>query len=177
MTWGKGIWAGLLTLLVLSVSIFPVLGARSRLADRFDTSFTGLNGAAFMEKTEYSDAEGPIELRHDWDAIQWLRREVQGSPVIAEGSTEPHRYRWGGRYSIYTGLPSIIGWNWHQIQQRHGEQSAVGERLSDLNTLYTTTNTTIAANILQTLRASNTLLWVSWNACIISRPAWPSSIP
>ena len=134
MTWGKGIWVSLLTLLVLSVSIFPVLGTRSRLADRFDTSFTGLNGAAFMEKTEYSDPEGPIELRHDWDAIQWLRREVQGSPVIAEGSTEPHRYRWGGRFSIYTGLPSIIGWNWHQIQQRQGEQFAVGERLSDLNT-------------------------------------------
>ncbi len=149
MTWSKGIWAGLLTLLVLSASIFPVLGARSRLADRFDTGFTGLNGAAFMEKTEYSDAEGPIELRHDWDAIQWLRREVQGSPVIAEGSTEPHRYRWGGRFSIYTGLPSIIGWNWHQIQQRHGEQFAVGERLSDLNTLYTTRNPTAAVDILK----------------------------
>ena len=143
MTWGKGIWAGLLTLLVLSVSIFPVLGTRSRLADRFDTSFTSLNGAAFMEKTVYSDPEGPIELRHDWDAIQWLRSDVQGSPVIAEGSTEPDRYRWGGRYSIYTGLPSIIGWNWHQTQQRYGEQSAVGERQSDLNTLYTTTDMTI----------------------------------
>ncbi len=149
MTWGKGIWAGLLTLLVLSVSIFPVLGTRSRLADRFDTGFTSLNGAAFMEKTEYSDAEGPIELKHDWDAIQWLRREVQGSPVIAEGSTEPHRYRWGGRFSIYTGLPSIVGWSWHQIQQRHGEQFAVGERLSDLNTLYTTTNATTAAAVLR----------------------------
>ncbi len=149
MTWGKGIWTGLLTLLVLSVSIFPVLGTRSRLADRFDTSFTGLNGAAFMEKTQYSDPEGPIELRHDWDAIQWLRSEVQGSPVIAEGSTEPHRYRWGGRFSIYTGLPSIIGWNWHQIQQRHGEQFAVGERLSDLNTLYTTTNATTASAVLR----------------------------
>ena len=149
MTWGKGIWAGLLTLLVLSVSIFPVLGTRSRLADRFDTGFTGLNGAAFMEETEYNDAEGPIELRHDWDAIQWLRREVKGSPVIAEGSTEPHRYRWGGRFSIYTGLPSIIGWSWHQIQQRHGEQFAVGDRLSDLSTLYTTTDATAAAAVLR----------------------------
>ena len=149
MTWGKGIWAGLLTLLVLSVSIFPVLGTRSRLADRFDTGFTGLNGAAFMEETEYIDPEGPIALRHDWHAIQWLRSEVQGSPVIAEGSTEPHRYRWGGRFSIYTGLPSIIGWNWHQIQQRHGEQFAVGERLSDLNTLYTTADVTAAAAVLR----------------------------
>ena len=149
MTWGKGIWVILLTLLVLSASIFPVLGTRSRLADRFDTGFTSLNGAAFMEEAVYSDAEGPIELRHDWDAIQWLRREVQGSPVIAEGSTEPHRYRWGGRFSIYTGLPSIIGWSWHQIQQRHGEQFAVGERLSDLNTLYTTTNPTAAVAILK----------------------------
>ena len=149
MTWGKGIWVGLLALLVLSVSIFPVLGTRSRLADRFDTGFTGLNGAAFMEEATYRDAEGPIELKHDWDAIQWLRSEVQGSPVIAEGSTEPDRYRWGGRYSIYTGLPSIIGWNWHQIQQRHGEQFAVGERQSDLDTLYTTRSTTMAAEVLQ----------------------------
>jgi uncharacterized membrane protein len=38
--------------------------------------------------------------------------------------------------SIYTGLPTIIGWDWHQTQQRFGFRYMVDERMADLQTLY-----------------------------------------
>ncbi|MEE8443625.1 MAG: DUF2298 domain-containing protein, partial [Dehalococcoidia bacterium] len=149
ITWAKGVWIGLLLLLVVGVAIFPVLGTRARLADRFSTDFTSLNGAQYMQTGIYQDGNGPIELRWDWAAIQWLRDNVQGSPVVAEGNTAPHNYRWGSRVSIYTGLPTIIGWGWHQEQQRFGERGVIHRRVTLLTTLFSTTDRATAAQILR----------------------------
>ncbi|MFH1141011.1 MAG: hypothetical protein V1724_04960, partial [Chloroflexota bacterium] len=80
---------------------------------------------------------------------QWLRENVEGSPVLAEGNTSLHNYRWGSRISIYTGLPTIVGWGWHQTQQRSGEERTVTRRLEDLATLYNTTDVGQAERILR----------------------------
>ncbi|MCL0044231.1 DUF2298 domain-containing protein [Dehalococcoidia bacterium] len=145
----KSIWVGFILLLLTSTTVFPILGTRSRLADRFATTFTGLNGAQYMQDATYRDVNGPIELRWDWDAIQWLRTNVEGSPVVAEGNTSPHQYRWGSRVSIYTGLPTIVGWDWHQTQQRYGEQKVLRSRLSQVSTLFSTSSEDQAAQILR----------------------------
>ncbi len=147
--WAKGLWTGVLLLLVAASAVFPVLGTRARLADRFSTEFTGLNGSQFMESATYRDSNGLIDLRWDWEAIQWLRTNVQGSPVVAEGHTDPHNYRWGSRVSIYTGLPTIVGWSWHQTQQRMGDQAEVRRRLSQVRTLFSTTDEALAMEILR----------------------------
>ncbi|MBI4198842.1 MAG: hypothetical protein HY533_07010, partial [Chloroflexi bacterium] len=148
----KGLWLGGTALLVVAAAIFPALGTRARLADRFSTDFRSLNGAQFMQTATYYDANGPIELRYDWEGIQWLRANAQGSPVVAEGNTDPHNYRWGSRVSIYTGLPTIIGWGWHQTQQRMEAQDAVRNRLEQVKALFSTENKAVAADILKTYR-------------------------
>ena len=51
--------------------------------------------------------------------------------------------------SIYTGMPTVIGWDWHQTQQRLGERSAVAQRVNRLNTLFETTDHALAEQILR----------------------------
>jgi uncharacterized membrane protein len=49
-------------------------------------------------------------------------------------------YRWGSRVSIYSGLPSVIGWDWHQKQQRSIIPGPViDQRIEDVWTIYTST--------------------------------------
>ena len=133
----KSAWTVVATVLIISSLIYPILGTRDRLRDRFDENTTGLtlNGHAFMYDTVYEDSKGSIDLESDLEGIKWLRENVVGSPVIVEGITPT--YRWGGRISVNTGLPSIVGWKWHQEQQRWGMRHLVGMRQKDVDTIYT----------------------------------------
>ena len=123
-------WKVSLAVLVLSAAIYPVLGTQDRLRDRFAGYVTPLtlNGVAFMEGTAYREHSGDvIDLASDYEGIRWMQMNVEGSPIVLEGVTPS--YRWGGRVAMYTGLPSVIGWQWHQEQQRWGYAYEVGRRI------------------------------------------------
>ena len=93
-----------------------------------------------MDKAVYIDPNGAIELSYDKKAIEWIHKNIPGSPILMEGMTP--MYRWGGRVSIYTGLPSVVGWKWHQEQQRWKYRHEVKNRISDVNYIYRSLNTT-----------------------------------
>ena len=59
------------------------------------------------------------------------------------------QYDWSGRIASYTGLPTILGWPWHQTQQRWDYQHTIGERAADVRRMYETTNTAELETILQ----------------------------
>ena len=135
----RQVWLAVLVVLVLSSAIYPVLGTRDRLRDRFAGYVTPLtlNGVAFMEGTGYREHSGEvIDLATDYEGIRWLQMNVEGSPIVLEAVTPS--YRWGGRVAMYTGLPSVIGWQWHQEQQRWGYAYEVGRRISDVERIYST---------------------------------------
>jgi uncharacterized membrane protein len=149
----KASWIGLLAVLVFSSAIFPVLGTRARLADRFDDALglaLTLDGAAFQQVSSYPDAgptdgqqdDGMYMLASDADALEFIRRNIQGTPVFLEGVTT--QYRWTPRVALYTGLPVVVGWEWHQIQQRGAggaEPARVRSRIADVERMYGTTST------------------------------------
>ncbi len=147
----RRLWLGVFAFLVFLAALYPIFATRAKIKDRFDTDVgPTLDGMAYMTRAVYYDGE-PIELKWDYDAINWLLDNVQGSPVIAEANTEPRGlYRWGSRVAIYTGLPTIIGWSWHQRQQRSAMPDQwVSRRLDDVQRLYTDPSVEVALELLR----------------------------
>ncbi len=87
-----------------------------------------------------------IAYAGDADAIAWFFANVSGSPVVAEASIGPYRCN-GSRISAATGLPTIIGWERHEQQQRYPE--TLPARVADVRTLYTSPDIDEKASILR----------------------------
>jgi YYY domain-containing protein len=151
-----------LALLLVIAAAFPIMAARGKAVFRFDVDqpFT-LDGAAFMnyaiqyeganELIEANPTLAPFPLSEDYALIRWLQDNTQGSPVIVEGLSDGTEYKWNARISIYTGLPSVIGWNWHQRQQRGLNEMGrtVELRAANVNAFYVTRNVEQAWSFLQ----------------------------
>jgi YYY domain-containing protein len=76
-----------------------------------------LNGMDHLQWAGYCDRGYFLPLKYDYDAMRWMQDNVQGSPVIAEAQSFD-LYRLSSRYAWFTGLPDVVGWDWHQRQQR-----------------------------------------------------------
>ena len=81
-----------------------------------------------------------MPLAYDREAIAWMQENVDGSPVVAEVNTTPTLYGWQGRYAMFTGNPSIVGWDYHQRQQRPAQSEEVKRRVADVQSAYRTTD-------------------------------------
>ena len=103
-------------LLLAGVLMFTYTGIMDKIRDRIAANipFT-FDTITYMRYSTYWD-QVELDLSRDYHAIRWMQDNIQGSPVIVEANTP--EYRWGTRYTIYTGLPGVVGWNWHQRQQR-----------------------------------------------------------
>jgi uncharacterized membrane protein len=132
----KAFLIAVLAILVVSSSIYVVLGSRARLSDRFIATEMTLNGEKFLSSALHSEGGQEIDLNWDYQAIRWLRSNAVGSPVVLEAHLD--QYHWGGRFSIYTGLPTVLGWPWHQFQQRGASGADVSKRAADIRNAYTT---------------------------------------
>ncbi len=131
------LWSIFLLIMLLSVSIYTFYGSKNRNETRFDTNFISLDGMEYMKSTEYYFQDKKIDLMYDYLAIEWINNNIKGSHTIIEGITD--QYQWGNRISIYTGLPSVVGWDWHQRQQRVGYAYSVTSRRSDVQRFYHST--------------------------------------
>ena len=157
----RSAWIAALVVLVFSAALYPLYAVPPKFEDRMapDTALTRqflrgtLDGMKYMEFSRYTDgltAESlrEMDLSQDYHAIQWMQANVPGSPVIVEANTPEYRH-WGTRYTIYTGLPGVVGWNWHQRQQRVlTPDTWIWGRIEEIDTFYRTTNPAEAAAFL-----------------------------
>jgi uncharacterized membrane protein len=143
-------WSFVFAILVFGAAMYPLMATRAKIEDRIASNAPHtLDGMIYMQEAIYSDEWGPMELSQDYHAIRWMQENIIGSPVIVEANLRA-LYRWGSRYSIYTGLPGVVGWEWHQQQQRAVlSGTRVSNRISEVDNFYTTSNWQEAADFLQ----------------------------
>ncbi len=144
--WAKSIWTVALLLLIGSSLIYTVMGSKSRIADRFSDGRITLDGEDYMTRSLHWESDQPLELKWDLEAIRWLQDNVRGSPVVLEAHGD--QYHWNSRIANYTGLPTVLGWPWHQMQQRMAYDFSVRERASRVAELYETWNVSRAEELL-----------------------------
>jgi YYY domain-containing protein len=134
----RAAWQVAVIILVFSTGLYPLLGGLAKVKDRMSLEAPHtLDGIEYMKYAFYDDLGVRMDLSQDYQAIRWFQENVSGSPVIIEGNMV--EYHWGNRFTIYTGLPNVIGWNWHQRQQRaRAPEYVIPERINDVTEFYMT---------------------------------------
>jgi YYY domain-containing protein len=131
-------WVALAAIFVLAAVAYPLLASKAKVGLRFEDLPLSLDGMQYMDVAQYRDDGKDLNLPADAKAIRWLQDNVVGTPVVLEGRSPV--YRWGSRISIYTGLPTIVGWDVHQGQQRSGYTGMIQERITDVERMYGSVN-------------------------------------
>lgn len=82
-----------------------------------------------LDGTEYLEREHP----DDFAAIDWLRKNIAGQPVILEATGNPYSYY--ARFSSNVGLPTVMGWANHEGLWRDHD-ARVNSRRIDVQRIY-----------------------------------------
>ena len=143
----RPVWVAVLAIMLLAAVAYPLLASKGKIGLRFTDMPLSLDGMQYMDFARYLDDGRDLTLPADAKAIRWLQDNVVGTPVVLEGRSPV--YRWGSRISIYTGLPTIVGWDVHQSQQRSGFSGMIQERMADVERAYSSTNPQEALSILR----------------------------
>jgi len=161
-------WYTVFGLLFLIAAMFPITATRAKNTFRLapETPPT-LDGLAYMQYANHfegmrcigggygcgasQEIGTTIDLTNDYNAIRWLQENVEGTPTIMEALSLRVLYRWGGRISVNTGLPSVVGWDYHQTQQRSigPLKQLIESRRANVNAFYETTSIDEAVDILR----------------------------
>ena len=151
----RTVWQAALGVLLFAAFLYPLLATAAKWGIRMNPDAPNtLDGAAFLPHVEYGDTDyagqgRTVRPAEDLGAIDWLQRNVEGSPVVMEAfGGNPYRSI-AARIAMYTGLPAVVGWDWHQRQQRAvAPDTLVTSRIADVNTFYNTLDVAEARNIL-----------------------------
>lgn len=153
------LWGMLLLLLVAAALVYPLIAPSVRLA-RIDvlhpqpylaTNFD-LDGLAYMESCAPPVCDFATE--GDYKAIRWLNAHITGAPVIVEALGNDYRYN--GRVSTFTGLPTLMGWVGHEEQWRINWLNAQGtnhwsifnRRVQDIEKIYTSPSAEVVLSLM-----------------------------
>jgi YYY domain-containing protein len=153
--------------------VFParVLAALLAVAALF-TSVTAGRAAVSRHFAPYSgpslDGLRYLETLHPGEAraVAWLRRSVSGTPVLLEA--QGPSYQDFGRISMLTGLPTVLGWDYH-VKQRGNPESEIETRRTAVRTMYSDAEAARVAPLLARYRVG--YVYVGW----LERKTYPAA--
>lgn len=133
-------WLGLIRILVvfsLSLGLFYPLLAIPQQANGFqDPNQWTLDGSQYYR-----------QINPDlMDAVDWLW-EVQPGVLAEAVGPDGGDYSFYGRVSMLSGVPTVLGWGFHERQWRGGEEE-IGNRQADVVVLYETHHWAVAQGII-----------------------------
>ena len=144
-------------LVVVASACYPLTATFIRASNRFAGTPHTLDAYEWMDYGRINADAGNcyattqagrgIGFEDDRAAIDWFNANVDGAPVIAELSRIPAYVCFPSRFSISTGLPTILGWQNHESQQRYPDE--LGPRLDDVETLYDSSDPQVKLDILR----------------------------
>lgn len=107
-------------ILILMASVFPI--------------FVTISQSGGFSVAPTLDGERSIKNEHpyEYQAIEWLRSK-NGTPVVLQASG--YSSAWTSYVSAFTGLPTILGWEWHEYQWRMN-LTEINIRRSDVEIAY-----------------------------------------
>jgi len=139
---GKVMWIGIVVVLIAVALVHPIASTLSMASGRHDgfgINRGTLDGMAYLREV----SEG------DYEAIQWINKNIDGSLVILEMPGDVGTY--SSRVSAFTGLPTVIGWRSDEILWRASGNDVYG-RINDVDLVF---NTSDNANALELLKKYN----------------------
>jgi YYY domain-containing protein len=122
---GRWLFLVFLTIIFLS-GLFYTYGTLMETTQRFTRQPT-LDGLAYYANY-YPD---------DWAAIEWVNANVADHDVVLEGTRGAYWIEGrSSRFSMMTGIPTVMGWVNHESQWRGPLFSLVANREGEINTIY-----------------------------------------
>ena len=126
-------WIGVVVVL-LAASLYYPLGAVLDRTGNFSRS-PSLDGLAFLETS----------APQEYEAIRWLRDKAPRGRIVEALGDDYSEY---GRISASTGLPTILGWRFHELQWR-GSTRPYDGREGDIAQIYTSNDPARVAQLLE----------------------------
>ncbi|MFQ3534306.1 MAG: DUF2298 domain-containing protein [Aggregatilineales bacterium] len=148
----RSVWLFTAALLLGIAALFPIMATQGKNAMRMAPEAPRtLDGNTYMLYATYFEGSQAVPLGRDWAMIRWLQENVQGTPTILEAHQYPSEYKYNSRIAINTGLPTILGWRFHQQQQRTLDPlpNFVVQRQANVTALYNTTDIGTAWRLLR----------------------------
>ncbi len=131
------VWrTGFAALALLAIAYVPI-GVAGRAAARFPGERPAtLDGLAFLASARHEHDGRWFALEGDRAIVDWLSTHAPRGAVVLEAQLPEYRY--ASRIASFTGLPTILGYRWHQTQQRPlpplGE--IVNQRVANVDAIY-----------------------------------------
>ena len=125
--------------LLLPMALYPVFGsiAKDTICSLNPSKGPHLNGTAYMSNLGQRVGTPTDFDGQDYAVIEWINANFKSIEPVLEAPGD-RMYSGLSRISIFTGMPTLIGWS-YQVSQQSGREDVSG-RSSVANRIYSTLN-------------------------------------